>query len=55
MDLAGGDPWKQHVAEATKAGVPVLPGSTIYEKVAQGSRKDEKPLPSLKEFRKTLP
>ncbi|KIM39125.1 hypothetical protein M413DRAFT_37241, partial [Hebeloma cylindrosporum] len=26
MDLAGGDPWKQHVAEATRTGVPVLPG-----------------------------
>lgn len=53
MDLAGGDPWKRHVEEATKSGMPVLPGSTIYEKVEQERRKKSKPLPTLKEYMKT--
>ncbi|KAH7920492.1 hypothetical protein BV22DRAFT_1039802 [Leucogyrophana mollusca] len=26
MDLAGGDPWKQHKANALAAGLPLLPG-----------------------------
>jgi len=50
MDLAGGNPWKQHVEEATKAGMPVIPGSTVHEKTEQRTRKDSKPLPSLKEY-----
>lgn len=53
MDLAGGDPWKRHVEEATRAGMPVLPGSTVYEKTEQEARKDSTPLPSLKEYMKT--
>jgi len=53
MDIAGEDPWKRHVEEATRAGLPVLPGSTVYEKAEQEARTNSKPLPSLKEYMKT--
>lgn len=59
MSVAGGDPWKVHVAEAKRTGMPILPGEEIHEKAARamtmkGGEKNEK-LPNLKEYLKANP
>jgi small subunit ribosomal protein S25 len=59
MSVAGGDPWKVHVAEAKRTGMPILPGEEIHEKAARAmtmerGEKSEQ-LPNLKEYLKANP
>jgi len=59
MSVAGGDPWKVHVAEAKRTGMPILPGEEIHEKAARavtmkGGEKNEQ-LPNLREYLKANP
>ena len=60
MTIAGGDPWKKHVAVSTAAGLPVVVGEAFQHKVLkseakQEAKKDTEPLPSLREFRARNP
>lgn len=60
MTIAGGDPWKKHVATSTAAGLPVVPGEALQQGVIEVRRKkktkeDKEPLPSLKEYRAMNP
>jgi small subunit ribosomal protein S25 len=41
MDLAGGDPWKEHKAAAQAAGLPVLPGEET-ERLAAAKKRTPK-------------
>lgn len=54
MTIAGGDPWKKHVAASTMAGLPVIVGEAFQHKMMKSEVerevKDTEPLPSLKEF-----
>jgi len=59
MTIAGGDPWKKHVAASTAAGLPPISGEAFQLKImkseVEGEVKDTKPLPSLKEYRAKNP
>lgn len=59
MTVAGGDPWKKHVATSTAAGLPTVMGEAFQHKTMKSEVerkvKDTKPLPSLKEFRARNP
>jgi small subunit ribosomal protein S25 len=41
MDLAGGDPWKEHKAAAQAAGLPILPGEET-ERLAAAKKRTPK-------------
>ena len=59
MTIAGGDPWKKHVAASTAAGLPPVFGEAfqrgIIKSEVERKVKDKKPLPSLKEYRAMNP
>lgn len=60
MAIAGGDPWKKHVAASTAAGLPPVFGEAfqqgiIKSEVERKGQKDTEPLPSLKEYRAKNP
>ncbi|KAF8972576.1 hypothetical protein BDZ97DRAFT_1752467 [Flammula alnicola] len=58
MEVAGGDPWKRHVAESKSAGMPLLPGEHLHQaeerrlKVRKWKRGEVKVLPTLQEHLK---
>ncbi|KDR68665.1 hypothetical protein GALMADRAFT_256438 [Galerina marginata CBS 339.88] len=49
MDVAGGDPWKRHVVESQKSGMPVLSAEREKENLSG------KTLPTLQEYLKQNP
>lgn len=60
MTIAGGDPWKKHVAISTAAGLPTVLGEAFQQGVIEAEvkrkvKKDTEPLPSLKEYRAKNP
>ncbi|KAF8816711.1 hypothetical protein BYT27DRAFT_7076705 [Phlegmacium glaucopus] len=60
MTIAGGDPWKKHVATSTAAGLPTVIGEAFQRKMMKSEDErdvedTEPPLPSLKEFRAKNP
>ena len=59
MTIAGGDPWKRHVAASTAAGLPPVVGEafqrTLKSGVERKAKEDTEPLPSLKEYRAMNP
>jgi len=60
MTIAGGDPWKKHVAASKAAGLPPVFGEAfqqgiIKSEVEQKVKGDTEPLPSLKEYRAKNP
>jgi small subunit ribosomal protein S25 len=60
MTIAGGDPWKKHVAASTAAGLPPVIGEAFQREVVESEverkvKKNTEPLPSLKEYRAKNP
>ena len=60
MTIAGGDPWKKHVAESEAAGLPPVFGEAFQQGVIKSEeeqkvKKDKEPLPTLKEYRAKNP
>jgi len=59
MTVAGGDPWKKHVAVSTAAGLPTVIGEAFQRKMMKSEVErgveDTESLPSLKEFRAKNP
>jgi small subunit ribosomal protein S25 len=60
MTIAGGDPWKKHVAASTAAGLPPVFGDAFQQGVIKSEverkvKKNTEPLPSLKEYRAKNP
>ena len=58
MTIAGGDPWKKHVAMSTAAGLPPVLGEAFQQGIikAEVERKVKtERLPSLKEYRSKNP
>jgi small subunit ribosomal protein S25 len=51
MSIAGGDPWKTHVEDVKKAGMPNIPGEPLDDK----PMKQKQSLPTLWEFLKANP
>lgn len=54
MTIAGGDPWKKHVAASTAAGLPPVFGEKFQQGIMKSEVerkvKDTELLPSLKEY-----
>jgi len=60
MTIAGGDPWKKHVATSIAAGLPPIFGEAFQQGIVKSEverkvKKDTEPLPSLKEYRAKNP
>lgn len=60
MTIAGGDPWKKHVAASAAAGLPLISGEAfqqgiIKSEVKRKVKEETQPLPSLKEYRAKNP
>jgi len=60
MTIAGGDPWKKHVAMSTAAGLPPVFGEAFQQGIIKAEverkvKEDTEPLPSLKEYRAKNP
>ena len=50
MSIAGSDPWKMHVEEAKRTGIPIVPGEPQDTPIKQPPAR-----PNLWEFRKANP
>lgn len=58
MNIAGGDPWKKHVAASTAAGLPSIAGEAFQRTMkseVEREMKNTEQLPSLKEYRAKNP
>ena len=53
MAIAGGDPWKAHVEQASRTGMPIVPGEELYAQVDEPQSK--KRVPNLDEYLKANP
>ena len=54
MAIAGGDPWKAHVEQAKRTGMPIVPGEELYEQEKKVEPQSKK-VPNLDEFLKANP